>query len=706
LSLILLAPTHGALALEKITVSFVMINPRTGANAGDSARITLAQVNRNDRQTIRTNSDGIATFTIDPVDYILTSECWVCFADNMHAPGGTQYLIQPQPNGTVVVKSAADEVMRKDGAGRWKITVVDKRAKLRNDPWQLLSNLPANLGMTAHEYLLTDGRVLMQTVSWQTTGWKDLWWTLTPDLLGRYATGTWTKISSPAAGYNPTNFNAAVLHDGRFFVAGGEQNSSATGVFQENINQIYTLDLVTNSWSSVTPPNGGTGDWTGIGASPFVELADGSVMIGHNGDSTHRGPTFSALFNPQTSAWAETGANKQSANQEQGYTLLQNDLVLDISSGDISGTMTELFNPATGLWTQGPDLPYELGHSEIGPALSLPNGKVLATGATGRNALYDPFTNSWSTVPDFPALNNGLQLDAADNPAAVLPNGNVLIATSVFTCSTQNCFWMAPQRWFEYDWATNTWKSVPDSLYAPASSTIANDAQSLVLPTGEILVITAQGPALYHGSGGPNAAWAPTVTVLPVRTIHPGTEYTLSGTQLAGLTQGSFWGDEQQNATNYGLVQIENIATGHKYFARAFDYSSTSIAQGASSTLSFTLGSTVENGPSRLRVIANGIASAPENITVIGYAPQISRKGSITLKSLAAGLGLKVASGATISAVVASASASVCKVSGGTLYSKGVKSGTCSVTVTVQAKKPANGPKPAPVKASVGVVVR
>lgn len=706
LSFSLLIPFRSTLALAKVTVSFVMINPLTGKNAGASARITLSQVDRNDRQDAQTNSNGVATFTIDPVDYILTSQCWVCYADNAHAPAGTQYLIQPQPNGSVIVKSAADETMTKDGSGRWKISVVDKRTRLRNDPWKLLSNVPVNLGATAHEYLLTDGRVLVQTVEWQRSGWKDLWWTLTPDLFGRYDTGTWKKIPAPAAGYNPTNFNAAVLHDGTFIVAGGEQNSSATGVFEENINKVYLYNPVSNAWTLVAPPDGGTGDWTGIGASPFVELADGTVMIGHNGDSTHRGPTYSALFNPTTSMWTHTGLNKQSANQEQGYTLLQNDKVLDISSGDISGLMTELYDPATGLWTQGPDLPYELGHSEIGPAISLPNGKVLATGATGRNALYDPFTNSWSTVPDFPKLNNGLQLAAADNPAAVLPNGNVLIATSVFVCATQNCYWMAPQRWFEYDWASNTWTAAPDSLFAPASSTIANGTQSLVLPTGEILVITELGPALYHGSGGPSTSWAPTIADLSSREIRPGTQYSLNGAQLAGLTQGSFWGDEQQNATNYGLVQIENIATGHKYYARAFNYTSTSIAPAAASTLTFELNGTVENGPSRLRVIANGISSLAETISVSGYAPKIARKGSIRLKSLVAGLGLAIPAGATVTGVVASSSSSLCKISSGTLYSKGVKAGSCTVKIVVQAKKPLHGPTPGPVKASIVIAIR
>lgn len=704
LSISLIIPLRSTLALAKVTVSFVMINPITGKNAGASAWIILNQVNRAETKQARTNSSGVATFSIEPVDYILTSLCSVCFADGSQTRQGTQYLIQPQPNGSVVVKSAADETMTKDSSGRWKISAIDKRAKLSSDPWKTLSNIPTNLGTTRNAFLLTDGRVVVMAVKQNANGqgWRDHWWVLSPDLAGHYSSATWAPIASLQAGYNPITFNGAVLHDGNLLIAGGEANSSASGVFQQNVNMVSIYNPTKNTWTSVVPPDGGSGDWEKIGASPFVELADGSVMIGHN-----EGPTYSVLFNPRTSLWTRTGLNKQSENIEQGYTLLQNDKILDIDSSlCCASTMSEIYDPASGSWTAGPDVPAVLGHSEIGPAVSLPNGKVLATGATGHNALYDPFTNSWSTVPDFPHLNNGLQLVAADNPAGVLPNGNVLVATSIFTCSTQNCSFMAPQQWFEYDWVANTWNRVPDLPFGPASSTLANESQLLVLPTGELLAITYQGLALYSGTGGPSVSWAPAITDLPVRGFHPGAQYTLTGTQLAGLTQGSFWGDESQNATNYGLVQIQNIATGHKYYARAFDYTSTSIAPAATSTLSFELNGTVENGPSRLRVIANGIASAPEVISVSGYAPKIARKGSISLKSLAAGLGLTVPAGATVTGVVASSSSSICSISSGTVNSKGLKAGSCAVTITIQAKKPPRGPAPAPVKGSISIVVR
>jgi hypothetical protein len=239
-------------------------------------------------------------------------------------------------------------------------------------------------------------------------------------------------------------------------------------------------------------------------------------------------------------------------------------------------------------------------------------------GDTGHNALYNPNMNSWSLVPDFPKLNNGLQEAAADNEAAVLPNGNVLVITSVFTCSTQNCYWMAPARWFEYDVASNSWLSVPDDPAIPSSSNIANGVQLVDLPNGQVMVTGAGHVEFYTSAGTSNPAWSPVIDNVSATDLSPGNNYSISGKQLAGLTQGSFWGDEQQNATNYGLVQITNNATHHVFYARSFNFSNTSIAPNAPSTLSFSIDSSVENGSSALRVIASGFASTPIDVNISG----------------------------------------------------------------------------------------
>ena len=62
---------------------------------------------------------------------------------------------------------------------------------------------------------------------------------------------------------------------------------------------------------------------------------------------------------------------------------------------------------------------------EMGPALLMPNGNVLAIGADGLTAIYAPASNSWSVGPAVP-----VGLNVEDGPAAVLPSGHVLFGAS------------------------------------------------------------------------------------------------------------------------------------------------------------------------------------------------------------------------------------------------------------------------------------
>ena len=617
-----------------VHVSFVAMNPITGKNVGAGNQVTLFQVNRHDRQEGRTDSSGVVSFDISNVDYILSWYCNFCSGD-YKSNQGTQYLISPQTDGTVKIFSAADEVMKQDGSGNWIIGINLKRVVTGKDVWQLVPRPQALDGSAEHMYLMTNGKVLIQS---RGGGGFEKWWLLTPDANGNYLDGIWEQAAQPPAGYNPQNVNGAVLHSGNFIIVGGEQNTAANGAFEENSNQSYLYDVVKNTWTFVTPPNNGEGDWTGIGAAPFVELADGRIMVGWNGGRNTAG-LYAMLFDPKTSTWTATGTNKRTSNGEQGYTLLSNDKILNIWNGDNSPELvgyTEIFDPITGLWTPAARIGYDLGHGEIGPALTLPNGKVLAMGATGPNALYDPILNSWTSVPDFPKLKNGLQAVAADNPAAVLPNGNVLVQTSAFVSSTEGSFFMAPGTWYEYDTPSNTWITLPDDLITAASGSIANGTNMLVLPNGQVMVSSEYGYMnLYTPTGKANASWLPIIDSISATSLSPKITYTLSGKQLAGLTQGTFWGDEQQNATNYGLVQITNIASQHVFYARVTDYSNTSIAPNVPSTFSFTFNEKVEDGPSSIRVVASGVASLPFDVNISGGFDKVAADKAIADKAAA-----------------------------------------------------------------------
>jgi hypothetical protein len=177
---------------------------------------------------------------------------------------------------------------------------------------------------------------------------------------------------------------------------------------------------------------------------------------------------------------------------------------------------------------------------------------------------------------------------------------------------------MAPARYVEYDWVSNTWLSVPDDLVSSSSSQCPNGTFMLPLPNGQILVSNNGGMELFTSTGTPDPSWLPIVESTSATALSPGATFSVSGKQLSGLTQGQQWGDEWEAATNYPIVQIENKTTHNISYARSFDITSTSIAPNSASTFNFVLDQSVQNGTSWLRVVASGFASAPVDVTISG----------------------------------------------------------------------------------------
>ena len=114
----------------------------------------------------------------------------------------------------------------------------------------------------------------------------------------------------------------------------------------------------------------------------------------------------------------------------------------------------------------------------------------------------------------------------------------------------------------------------------------------------------------YHGD------WVPVIRSVPT-TLHAGASYSLTGQRLNGMSQGAFYGDDFQSATNYPLVRITNNATGHVFYARTHDHSSMAVAQQTDSTTQFDVPAGIETGPSRLEVVTNGIPSHAVGVLVL-----------------------------------------------------------------------------------------
>ena len=369
-----------------------------------------------------------------------------------------------------------------------------------------------------------------------------------------------------------------------------------------NKGAIY--DPIKNSWTAVAPPMNGEGEWVRIGDAPSAVLADGDFMLGASGYS---GTTVQAIFDPTTLTWTPTGKGKADGNGEEGWSLLPDGELLTVDTSDVPNT--ELYDPTKGSWHSAGATPVPIvdHEGEIGPQVLMPDGAVFAAGANGNNALYETSSGKWTAAPPFPVI-KGKQYDIADGPSAVLPDGDVLLEASPGE-------YTPPSHFFVYD--GTRLNRITD---APDSARVASDyGFMLELPTGQILYDPEYGRALdvYNAGGRPQQSWRPSITSVPTQ-LSAGITYTLSGRQLNGLTQGSAYGDDFQDATNYPLVRITSTAGGVVAYARTFGFSNMSIAPGDPSSAEFTVPRSIPNGSSKLVVVTNGITSRAVDVTITG----------------------------------------------------------------------------------------
>jgi hypothetical protein len=458
--------------------------------------------------------------------------------------------------------------------------------------WQRTTNTTAvALGAPL---LLTDGTVIIQDPE------ASDWWKLTPDVTGSYVNGTWSQIGSLPSGYGPLYFASAVLADGRVVVIGGEYNVGQSGGVWTNKGAIY--NPLTNAWANLAAPSG----WANIGDAQCCVLPDGRFLLAQPANRQI------ALLNPATLTWtALQGTGKTDRFDEEGWTLLPEGSLLTCCA--INAPLTEKYIISADQWVTAGNTPQRLedqSSQELGPAVLRPNGTVFAMGATGHNAVYTPGQfatdpGTWTGAPDFPVAPNG-QLDIADGPACLLPSGNVL-------CYASPGVFHTPSSFFEFDGTNlNAVATTPNSAGNP--SYVGN---MLMLPTGQVLFTDFSNDVeIYTPSGTPQNSWRPTITACPT-TVASGQSFILQGRQLNGLSQCSAYGDDSTNATNYPLVRITNIATGHIRYCRTHDHSTMAVATGNAIVATHVdVPAGVELGASRLEVVTNGIASNPLAVVV------------------------------------------------------------------------------------------
>ncbi len=523
--------------------------------------------------------------------------------------------------------------------------------------------------------LLTDGSVLVQS-------WSSLtdWYKLTPDSSGHYINGTWKQLASIPASFNYAPFDpvTAVLIDGRVAVIGAEDNFSFP--FYDSVGAIY--DPGADTWTQVLPPdfgdtcaqdgtpNGGT-YWCSIGEGPSGVLNDGSLLVSNSGSG---GGKLEALLPPPYTGrrvhWIQTGSGKADINSEQGFTLLPSldpqlsigvtadtyhgfgpygtlptPICAGVPTGSAGWHSSEIYYNGQigatvfpGVWSCLGDTQVELwagddsgppgtrlSYDEMGPSVLRPDGTVFQAGANVNSATAILGTNlTWTAGPYIPTdincTSNCPALTIEDGPAALLPDGNVLMMASPARDTT-------PVAFFELTFGSDTLVQVPDPGTAFDNSTASSDASMLVLPDGNIMLTTNRGNGggtiwIYQPTDGTyDLSWAPEIcggscSSTPTQiTNNYGNQ--ISGLRFNGMSQGAGFGDEFETATNYPLVRITD-SNQNVYYCRTHDHTSMAVQTGNLLVSTFFDCPGVPTGTvGNLEVVANGIPSNVMPIVVV-----------------------------------------------------------------------------------------
>ena len=443
-----------------------------------------------------------------------------------------------------------------------------------------------------HAMLLTDGSVLVMASTCNATG---NWYRLVPDKTGSYLNGTWTGAGFLEGGYNPLYFASQVLPTGQVVIMGGEYNG-CTAVWS-TLGSLYNPK--SNKWAPLIAPAG----WSTVGDAQSIVLPNGKMMLANCCTAQEVILTLTGGI----ASWAPTGTGKVDANDEEGWTMLPGGKILTVNaytSGGCCAKGFQIYNPSTGAWTTPAGNTVvnlvDPSTSEIGPLSLLPNGTVFAGGGTTNNAIYNVSTGKWAKAPGF-----GSKLDMADAPAAVLPDGNLLLDTSPGFNQNGSVF-------FEWDGTALHRTSNPTN--APIDPSFVGEM--VVLPTGQIL-FTAQSASveIYTPVGGPCSGCAPTITSVASTLTHGSLNNAIHGTQFTGVTQGVYYGDDSQSFSNFPLVRITDSAQ-HVVYCRTHNWAP-SVATGKTLVgAQFDVPSTIALGAATLQVVVNGIPSKSVNVTI------------------------------------------------------------------------------------------
>lgn len=490
--------------------------------------------------------------------------------------------------------------------------------------WQILLNPPPFDASTM--LLLTDGSVMCQQYG------SRYWWLLRPSPAGDYLNGTWSPLASMTN--DPLYYASAVLADGRVFLAGGELDNF---VPDTDLLKAQIYDPVTDTWADIGVPSG----WTNIGDAPCCVLADGRVLLGEIARAIPGAiANATAIYDPKVNSWLEAGTGKLAggpasikgdSSSEETWTLLPDGSVLTVEC--TGHPQAQRYLPSEDCWisaeptaSAGVDL-VDGPSNEIGPAILMYDGRVFCIGASGHTALYTvpaklTDLGSWTKGPDLPTDPSVKLMQAKDAPACLLPNGRVLFCAGPAAKSADD--YPGPTQFFEFDGKSGFLETIDNPS---DNSTGPYTGRLLLLPTGDVLFSngTRQLCMYVTDKTVPPAAVAPVVTC--PTTVTAGQSFTISGSGLNGASQAVSYGDDASMATNYPLARVVYAGAlrdpnnpgqmiDRVMYWRTSGHSSMGVSKSAAASTTCQVPASAPRGAALLSVVANGIPSTPQPITI------------------------------------------------------------------------------------------
>jgi hypothetical protein len=432
-----------------------------------------------------------------------------------------------------------------------------------------------------------------------------------------------------------------------------------------------------------------------FGDDPTMLLPSGKILAGNLSNS------LTYIYDPATNLWSSAipkvhndRSDEETWARMSDGTVLTYDLFQSVSTG---GGYAERFNPVTNSWsgispsagTAGgfiPQLSSSSIGSELGGILRLYDDRMFVIGATGHTALYTRATNTWAAGPDLKGTLGGTPFlfSADDAPAAILPNGHVIMAvdaglgltTSGNTISGSPIITGIPSTAsLQLGWAVSgsgipagaTVSSIDSSSqvhisanatvtanggvikfgatfskptvlldYDPVAETISpvlpalpdanlNSIPSyvtrmLMLPTGELLFSDSSNQLWVYTSDG---VASPGLKPAITGITRNGNSFLLSGTQITGQSSGVSYGDDAEMDEDYPIIRLVG-RSGNVYYARTTNWSPIGVGTGSTpQTVSFTISPSVPLGVYSLIVSAAGISSEP--VTFLFNPKKINR---------------------------------------------------------------------------------